>query len=331
MRLPYYVLLVGGPEEIPWQIQHGLDSTYAVGRIYFDDPEGYAHYARSVVDAEERRLRLPRRAAFFAPQHAGDRATLRTRRDLVEPLADHVAAKARGWQVDRACGPDAGKATLARWAAGADTPALLFTGGHGMVFPAGHPDQLRRQGSLVTSDWQGKDTSSGPRPQHCFAADDLKPEDAPAGMVAFLFACYGAGTPLTDSFWQRRTPAPQISEQPFVAALAKDLLGRRDGALAVLGHVDRAWTTSFDWFGDGRQRLTYETILDCLLDGKPVGMAMEYLGQFAGDMGSELSDLWTLRHQRRAIDPEHFARLWTAQKDAANFVVFGDPAVRLAV
>ncbi|HRI70630.1 MAG TPA: hypothetical protein PK156_40640, partial [Polyangium sp.] len=136
--VPYYLLLVGSPEEIPFHVQYQMDVQYAVGRIHFDTVEEYANYAQSVVLAETGGLVLPREAAFVGVCNPGDRATSSSFRKLVRPLA--TWAENRGmpdWKISRYFQEDATKANVSQLFGGPKTPAVLFSGSHGMGFSKG--------------------------------------------------------------------------------------------------------------------------------------------------------------------------------------------------
>ena len=50
--VPLYLLLVGGPKQIPFEFQYMLDSYWNVGRLDFDTPADYRAYAEAVVAYE---------------------------------------------------------------------------------------------------------------------------------------------------------------------------------------------------------------------------------------------------------------------------------------
>lgn len=252
-KVPYYLLLVGSPEKIPFDFGHQLSVEYAIGRICFDTPDDYARYAANLI-AYETGATVPnaREAVFFAPRHEFDGATQIGADLLVTPLADGVpsqgvrpaeAGVASRWNFGtrKIWGDAATKAALTQVlapAAGSKPPAFLFTANHGVGFPKGHIDQLSKQGVLLCQDWPAPGTID---PAHYFSASDLPAGGHVQGLVSFHFACYGAGTPSHDRFLHvKSTPPPAIAERAFFAALPRALMTHPNGgALACIGHVER--------------------------------------------------------------------------------------------
>lgn len=327
-RLPYYLLLVGGPEEISFEFQYQLDVQYAVGRIHFRTARDYARYAHSVVAAETGAVRRARIAAFFGPRNPDDPATQASTDNLLSPLAQ-LAAQRDHWRVSRVIGEQATKACLGSLLEGESLPAFLFTASHGLCFPEGTPHQSRLQGALVCQDWPGPLLRQPIGEDSYYGADDLSASARVAGLIAFHFSCFGAGTPLQDEFPQTVFGRRRLSRRPFLARLAQRLLAHPSGgALAVVGHIDRAMGWSFQDKADLERPGVFENCLKRLLGGAPLGYAMEYLSSCYTELASDLDD--EIRRPRGS-DDRRIANLWTNRNDARNYAVLGDPAVRLAV
>jgi len=326
-KVPYYLLLAGSASEIPFDVQCTLDSRHAVGRLDFDALEDLERYAERLVAIEQAARPVPRRAAFFATSNPADVNTHRSAKRLVIPLADTLSEKRGAWSVDRRLEKHATKSALSELLTRAEPPSLLFTATHGLC-ASGDAQQRANQGALVTQEWPGPATEDRQmQPNEYFAAADLTAGIDLCGMLAFFFACFGAGTPRYDEFLTVPGAARvELTPVPFVSRLGERMLGV--GAIAVVGHVDRAWSCSFLWPGAGAQIGAFEDVMLKLVDGWRVGAAVDVLHSRCNEISYELAAALKERHFGLQND-EEVAGLWLAQTDAANYVVLGDPAARL--
>jgi hypothetical protein len=324
-QLPYYVLLVGSPDRIGFPLQYQLSVQRAVGRLHFDTPDEYARYAQNVLAAETAAPAVAAAADtvhVFAARNPGDLPTALSASRLAYPLTQGLAAPAT---VTSDIGESATKQRLTELLGSDERLAVLFTATHG-VGTAG-PDQREVQGALLCQDWRGP--LQGPLTgAEYLSGADLDSDHPISATAVFSFGCYTAGTPhLTDFTDMPAAPAGE----PFVARLAQRLLAHpRGGCLAFIGHVDRAWNCSFLWKEVKPRILPFTNTIDAFLAGAPLGMAMEYISARYATTASELSSLLhEIRAYGRSVDDRELAQLWLATNDARNFLVVGDPAIRL--
>ena len=163
------------------------------------------------------------------------------------------------------------------------------------------------------------------------------------GTIAFLFACYSAGTPQFDSYYRMvfKEQGKTIAKSPFVAALPQQMLRLQErGALAVVGHVERVWGTSFLAAGQTpppgvnsqsiKQTAIFENALDQLLQGHPIGSALDCFNMRYAALSTELTNLYhEIGDHPTTKQAYELAERWTANNDAKGYIILGDPAVRL--
>jgi hypothetical protein len=327
-QMPYYLLLVGGPDEIPFTFQYDLDVLYAVGRLDFNSLKEYASYAESVVAVERARATstpgATNRMTFFCPDNP-DNVSVRLRQELVGGLAARFAITPQpAWSIQSVLDQDATSEGLCHLLGGEGTPAFLFSACHGLVFPLGDARQRPKQGALLCRTRGGTTTLAD-----AVSAEEISDRADLRGLIAFQFACFSAGTPGLELEDLEPTKRTLRADQSFTARLPQRLLGHPNGgALAVIGHVSRAWTYSFSGFGKAPQLNTFERVIRRILRGERVGHALEH---FNLAFASKAASLMNLR-ELEAIAPSggqrdaHLALAYCIAKDARNYVVLGDPA-----
>jgi hypothetical protein len=326
-KVPYYLLIVGDPEKVPFRFQYELDGEYATGRMCFDGPEGYAAYVEHLIDYETSEAVPNAREAFFwATANEGDRATDLSDRLLAQELFDRLSPKL-GFAKQHFRGEEATKANLQAQFTRTKPPALLFTASHGLGYGRTDPLQRTLQGALVTQEWIPGDSITD---EQLFGGPHLaKLGNANVrGLIHFAFACFGAGTPTQDDFSHGKSKvAPIIADKPFVANFPMELLKR--GALAFIGHVERAWGYSFIGPTGTPQLTGFERAIDRLLKGLPVGHALRDMHDRGIQLGATLLEDLNDMDFGKIIPPVVIAEKWKERNDARAHILIGDPAARI--
>jgi len=342
---PRYLLLLGDLNEVPLELQQVLSTDAFVGRLAFSSDMGYEAYVEKVLKWEKAAEREKRPRVLFYTSRDRTSATELGYQALITPSV--VACRERQ-QVNDFPAADIlelggeGAVPLDKLLthAAEPGPGVLFTLSHGRGPPPGgwnRPEQrLAHQGELKLPDGG------------FLTAEELASRPFLPGGVWFSFACFSAGTPAHSSYthWLRQLPPadpnarrglealPQQGERPFIAALPQAALANPNGPLAVMGHVDLAWSCSFNDKGRNTPSRFIE-LLKALSTGSRAGVALSTLLQFLNETSSELATLYNLEQMERtygrpsSVDPVARAWLWMQRQDLANYILLGDPAVRL--
>lgn len=351
---PLYLLLLGDLHQTTLDLQHSLANGALVGRAHFEnadgDPDlaGYAAYAEKV--ARFARRGTPEAApdlAFFVAQD-GTRATITGHSRLVNP---GLAASRRGLEAGRlpaasvrALEAETVNELLAQGSG--PRPAVLLSVSHGLGAPRrgyrSPEEQWQRQGALVL----GHD--------EILDAERVRSRPFLPGGMWFCVACFGAGTPEASAYhsWLAQLSRdnafggrvssvleslPAAGSRPFVAALPQAALSNAEGPLAIIGHLDLAWTygfTSAHNLAESRKSRVLSA-LEAMVRGSRAGVALEALLRFYREANDALMTSYQIEADARAggrpdpTDRVERGHLWMLRNDLRGYVLLGDPAARL--
>jgi hypothetical protein len=351
--IPGYLLVLGGPDQISFELQQVLGGAFHVGRVGFDaaaGPHAYEAYVDKLLRSERAPAAGPARAVYFTARD-GTPATELGHRRLMQPcVADAEQQLAAGRFAAREIATiddDDPVRALDRLRAAAAEPAVLFSCSHGAGAPRGgwgSPEHRRAsQGALCLGGGQHLDAQ-------VLAGAPFLP-----GGVWLMFACFGAGTPSRSAFhpWLARlqqhgefdadlasvlASLPGNGEPPFVAALPQAALANPGGPLAIIGHLDLAWSYGFqdiEKMSRGERHRRFHELVAQLVRGSRVGLALgASLLRARGQIQTELAVAAAAEaHAGQALIDQavRLGHRWMVLADLDGYVVLGDPAARLAV
>lgn len=350
----HYLMILGDLRHVPLDLQHELSSAALVGRVHFGgaagdiDPSRYEAYARKV--ARHAREGSLERAAdlLFHVAADGTRATAEADGRLVTPsfeaAQDSLSRAKLPAAAVRRIEAESASALLSE--GGAERPAVLLSVSHGVGAPRGgwlsEERRWREQGALVIGEGDVLD------------AERLSGQTFLPGGLWFCLACFGAGTPQKSAYhpwlsmlaeeqaYRGKAAAvlaslPSPGEHPFVASLPQAALASPGGPLAVIGHVDLAWTYGFVSATNPAESKKSRILatLEIMVRGGRAGVALDRLADEYREINHTLMVTYeeeeTARRDGRpvSLDRKERGHLWMARNDLRGYVLLGDPAARL--
>lgn len=351
--IPGYLAVLGGPDQVSFELQQVLGAAFHVGRIGFDAEAGYEAYIAKLLARERAPAPGPPRAVYFTARD-GTSATELGRSLLMQPcIADAERQRAAGRfaasEIAAIEDEDPARAADRLIEAAAGT-GVVFSCSHGAGAPRdgwGSPARRRaQQGALCLG--RGRQLETEVVARGAFAP----------GGVWLMFACFGAGTPRHSAYhpWLARLAAdgehdddlaavlaslPGEGEPAFVAALPQAALANPDGPLAIIGHLDLAWSHGFcdlDKMSRGERHRRFHELVAQLVKGSRVGLALSgSLMRARNQVQTELvvaaaddARAGTEGTDRPADQRIRLGHRWMVLQDLAGYVALGDPAARIA-
>ena len=347
---PRYLLVLGDADEVSFELQQHLAVDRFVGRLTFVREEEFELYADKVLRAETGASRAERARALFFTAHDGTVSIRHGHEHLISRGLRSCQQSARrggfpASELRELDSPRGSSAARLLASVAEPTPTVLLSLSHGNGGPTSgwrSPEEQRRhQGALFLGNGQ------------TLTVDDVSRHPFLPGGVWVYFACFSVGTPQRGMYtpWLQRLKdagtggqglesvlsSRPLDGRPFVAALPQAALANPEGPLAVLGHVDLAWSYAYQEPGGYNHATRFAHLLGDMVRHRRAGVGLYSLTNAIAAIDARLA----LFHQgdavallegceppREAMDRAH---LWMMRHDLASYLLLGDPAVRLSL
>lgn len=324
-QIPRYLLIHGGPDVIPWQVQYDLNLRFFVGRLDLEG-DALANYVAALLSDWSGQAADPSCPLTWSVDHGAPDITAIMARAIGRKLSEAFRGDPR-LQASRFLSD--GRATCANLvtAIHEQRPALICTTSHGMTGPLGDSAVLQRDlGSPVDA-------------EHNVLSIAALSNWSPDGAIWYSHGCCAAGSDAQSRYAGLFDASGELGQTLYgvaagagarIAPLPRHLLGLPRPLRAFIGHVE----PTFDWtLRDPTSKEDFaHTIIQCLYNylyddrgPAPVGWALQEIfsesGTFYGTAqlpGAEASGDHALTLYRKLV-----------AMDRQTLVVLGDPTVSL--
>jgi hypothetical protein len=319
--LPRYIVIIGGPDVIPWSVQYELGTHHAVGRLPLTGA-ALGNYIQAMIGGWADADLDVRAPLMWTVDLPGD-ITAQMRAVIANPLELQLTDPELP-RFEHLTDMNATAAALLAKLAAA-RPALVVTSSHGLTDVA--------SGRLAATLGLPVDASHAP-----VGIDDLDTA-IPAGAIWHAQACCSAGSEGPSKytgFLSAGTSAASITASvaelgSTVAPAAVRLLGREKPLRAVVGHVEPTfdWTLRVAETGQGLGHHIVSALSTNLFNGQPIGYAFSDYRSGVGELHSQ----WVQAFDELSTGNTHvrssLTRLRLTAMDRQSVVLLGDPTVTL--
>ena len=185
---PHYILIVGGPDKVPFHFQSLLATAPSVGRIDFDSINDLKTYVEKVIRLEKASsTTVSKQTLFFAPNAGWPDATYYINAYMAQPLSKYVN-KVLGFETQNLIGSSATKKELLRCLQGSAW-ALVYTASHGLEAKNESLEEQKRLNGAICCQ---RSKNQKDETEWVMTADDI-PDDRNQpflpGSIFFQFGC----------------------------------------------------------------------------------------------------------------------------------------------
>jgi hypothetical protein len=326
--IPRYLLIVGKPDQIPWELQYVLNAYYDVGRLALEGGALENYVAALRTQWSGATAKPANSLVWSVNQGAADITGLMRNAigsAIHDKLSEDTDLKAGAKFLD---GPGQATARGLVAALAADRPGLVVTTSHGQTYPLDNLKLLSDGlGLLVDQEFASVQVA------------DLLGAWQPDGAIWYAHACCSAGSSnqtLFEGLTQDGSEVDRILKGvaalgSHVAPLPMALLGAKKPARAFVGHVE----PTFDWTlrnPDTRQLLTgsiQEALYNELYQPSPIGHALRKCYERLGALYASY-DAASVQFGRGEDTRDTMLKSLLAARDVQSMVLLGDPTAGLA-